>query len=66
MARPARVCQTVFDETTGRLLGAQLMAPNADEMIGGLVLAITVGLTRDQLTEVVWPHPTVSEILKLS
>lgn len=66
MGAPRGFAKLVFDEVTGRLLGAQLMAPNADEMIGGLVIAITAGLTRDQLREVVWPHPTVSEILKLS
>lgn len=66
LAAPRGFAKLVFDEATGRLLGAQLMAPNADEMIGGLVLAITAGLTRSQMQEVVWPHPTVSEILKLS
>lgn len=53
----------LFDAETNVLLGAQLMCPHASEMIGGLTAAVTAGLTAEQLSKTIFPHPTVSEIL---
>lgn len=53
----------VFEGENGPLIGAQVMCPHASEMIGGLTAAVVAGLTEAQLEEVVFPHPTVSEIL---
>ena len=55
----------VFDADTDVLLGAQLMCPHASEMIGGLTASVNAGLTAEQLSQTIFPHPTVSEILSL-
>ncbi len=49
----------------GQLLGAQLLCPHAAEMAGALGALIHTGATREQLAAVIWPHPTVSEILSV-
>jgi dihydrolipoamide dehydrogenase len=51
----------VADEPTGRLLGAQLVAPNASELIGELTVAINAGLDLSAITQTIHPHPTISE-----
>ena len=55
----------VFDADTDVLLGAQLMCPHASEMIGGLTASVNARLTAEQLSQTIFPHPTVSEILSL-
>ena len=53
----------IFEEESGRLIGAQLMCAHASEMIGAIGALIHEGTTKDSLKSVIWPHPTVSEIL---
>ncbi len=55
----------IFEEETGKLIGAQLMCAHASEMIGALGALIHEGATADSLKPVIWPHPTVSEILSV-
>lgn len=45
------------------LKGAQMVCKRATDMIGGLALAVSSGLTLDELSSVVWPHPTFSETI---
>jgi len=51
----------VADEPTGRLLGAQIVAPNASELIGEVTVALEAGLDLDALAGTVHTHPTLSE-----
>lgn len=51
----------VFHRDTQVLLGAQLCCQRATDLIGGLATAVAQGLTREQLGETVFPHPTFSE-----
>ena len=53
----------VFSAEDEKLLGAQLLCPHAAEMIGALGALILSGVTRGTLASVIWPHPTLSEIL---
>ena len=53
----------VTDGASGRILGAQLVCPRATDMVGELTLAIQKGLTADDLSAVIHPHPTFSEML---
>ena len=53
----------VFDQATGKVLGAQIMAPRATDMIAEIAAVIHMGGTVDQLAKTIHPHPTVSEIL---
>ncbi|MFC7209744.1 dihydrolipoyl dehydrogenase [Natronoarchaeum sp. GCM10025321] len=51
----------VADEPTGRVLGAQIAAPNASELLSEITLAIEQGLTLSELAGTVHTHPTLSE-----
>ncbi len=53
----------IANESTGRVLGALLIAPRATDMIGLLTLAIKQGLSVEQLAEMIHAHPTFSEII---
>jgi len=56
----------VADETSDRLLGAHLVAPEAGEMIQTLVLAMRFGITLAQLRETMFPYLTNAEGVKLA
>lgn len=56
--------QLVEDTKTGKLLGAQIIAPNAGEIIHIAALAIKFGITVKDLERTVFAHPTISEIIK--
>jgi len=51
----------VADPETNRILGGQLMCARATDMIGEIGLAISKGLTAEDLADVVMAHPTFSE-----
>lgn len=53
--------KTVFEKSTGKLLGAVLYCDRATDIIGQLVLAVSNGMTRDMLERAIHPHPTVEE-----
>lgn len=46
---------------TGKILGAQLMCSRASDMIMELAAAITNGLTYEDLTKTIHPHPSYCE-----
>ena len=48
----------------GVIAGASIVAPHATELISELAVAIEKKLTPEQLSEVVHPHPTISELLR--
>jgi dihydrolipoamide dehydrogenase len=48
----------------GRVLGVHLLGNPASEFIWGACMAIERGVTIGELEEVIFPHPTVSEIIK--
>ncbi|MBQ3938585.1 MAG: dihydrolipoyl dehydrogenase [Clostridia bacterium] len=45
----------------GKLLGAQLMAPRATDMIAELAAVLKMGGTIEDISSTIHPHPTVSE-----
>lgn len=55
--------EIVSDAQNGKLLGVCLAAPNASEIISLFTVALEAGLTVAQLRNVVFPHPTVSEVV---
>ncbi len=57
------ICILVSDRRTGELLGAQIMAPNATEMIAEIAAVMRCEGTIEELGMTVHPHPTVSEII---
>lgn len=63
LGEPDGLTKTVFDAETGELLGAHMIGPEVTEMIQGYVVARTGELTEAELSETVFPHPTVSETM---
>lgn len=63
MGEPEGMTKTVFDAATGELLGAHMIGPEVTEMIQGYVIARTGELTEAELSETVFPHPTISETM---
>ncbi|MBQ6761326.1 MAG: dihydrolipoyl dehydrogenase [Bacteroidales bacterium] len=58
------LCKVIADRDNHQVLGVHMLGNPCSEMIHGACIAIEQGLTVEQLKEVVFPHPTVSEILK--
>ena len=50
--------KVLVDEDTGRLLGAHLLGPSADELINLFALAIRHGLTAENLKDAIFAYPT--------
>ncbi len=63
LARSEGMCKIVADAQTGKILGVGIVAPQADVLIAEATCAVELGLTAEQLGEVIHPHPTMSEIL---
>jgi dihydrolipoamide dehydrogenase len=63
MGEPDGMVKTVFDATTGELLGAHMIGAEVTEMIQGYAIARTLETTETDLMHTVFPHPTVSETM---
>jgi len=55
--------KTVFDRSTGALLGAHMIGPGVTEMIQGFAIAMGLETTEVELAETIFPHPTLSEAM---
>lgn len=53
--------QLVFEQTTGRILGAQAVGCQAAELVAEMGLAITNELTIECISETIHAHPTFAE-----
>ncbi len=58
--------KTVFDAGTGKLLGAHLVGAEVTELIHGFVVAMNLETTEQELMHTIFPHPTLSEVMKES
>ena len=58
------LCKVLIGEKYGEVIGVHMLGNPCSEMIYGACLAIEQEMTIAQLQEVVFPHPTVSEIFK--
>lgn len=66
-ARDTRgLIKLVADESTDRLLGAHILAPEAGEMIQVVALALKLGLTVEDLRTTMFPYLTNAEGIKLA
>lgn len=57
------LAKIVAEKGTGKILGCQLMAPRATDMIAEIAAVMEYGGTVETLSNVIHPHPTVSEII---
>ena len=55
--------KTVFDASSGELLGAHLIGPEVTELVQGFTVARQLEATEDDLLDTVFPHPTLSEAM---
>jgi dihydrolipoyl dehydrogenase len=60
---PDGVAQLYADAATGRLIGAAVIGVHAVEIIHEVGVAMSDGLTMDDLGSVIHAHPTVSELI---
>ncbi len=60
------VSKALFDEKTGRLLGAGICGKNAGELISEAVLALEMGAVALDIGLSIHPHPTLSETFALA
>jgi dihydrolipoamide dehydrogenase len=58
--------KTIFDKKTGQLIGAHMMGAEVTELIQGFVTAMNLETTEVELMHSVFPHPTLSELMKAS
>jgi dihydrolipoamide dehydrogenase len=58
--------KTIFDAKTGKLLGAHMIGAEVTELIQGYVVAMNLETTEEDLMHVIFPHPTLSEMMKES
>lgn len=63
MGEPEGMVKTVFDASTGELLGAHMVGAEVTEMIQGYGIARTLESTEAELIASVFPHPTISETM---
>lgn len=58
------LCKVLVGEKHGEVIGVHMLGNPCSEMIYGACIAIEQEMTVKELQEVVFPHPTVSEIFK--
>jgi dihydrolipoamide dehydrogenase len=58
------LCKILVGEKHGEVIGVHLLGNPSSEIIYGACMAIEQEMTLKEMQEVVFPHPTVSEILK--
>jgi dihydrolipoamide dehydrogenase len=56
--------KVIFDRKTGQLLGAHMIGAEVTELIQGYVVAMNLETTEEELMHTVFPHPTLSEMMK--
>ncbi|MDQ8728802.1 dihydrolipoyl dehydrogenase [Bradyrhizobium sp. LHD-71] len=56
--------KVIFDKKTGQLLGAHMVGAEVTELIQGYVVAMNLETTEEELIHTVFPHPTLSEMMK--
>jgi dihydrolipoamide dehydrogenase len=58
------ICKALREKSTNRLIGVSLIGNYASELIYGAAMMIESQMTVEDLKELVFPHPTVCEIIR--
>jgi dihydrolipoamide dehydrogenase len=56
--------KVIFEKQTGELLGAHMVGAEVTELIQGYVVAMNLETTEEELIHTIFPHPTLSEMMK--
>ncbi|MBI9106735.1 MAG: dihydrolipoyl dehydrogenase [Spirochaetales bacterium] len=62
--KDAGFCKVISDEDTGLILGVHMIGAVCSEMIGTAAVFIEAELRVQDIIEIIFPHPSVSEIIK--
>ena len=66
LGRDEGLTKLIFDEATGRIIGAGLVGPNAGDLIAEVALAIETGCDARDIGLTIHPHPTLSETVAMA
>jgi len=66
LGEPEGLVKTIFDAKTGELLGAHMVGAEVTELIEGFIVAMNLETTEEELMHTIFPHPTLSEMMKES
>jgi dihydrolipoamide dehydrogenase len=58
------ICKVLIDKRLRTVIGVHMIGSYSSEIIYGAAMAIEKGMRVDDLKKVVFPHPTVSEIIR--
>ncbi len=58
------ICKLIVDKEKHEVLGVHMLGNPCSEIIHSACIAIESGMTAEQLRKVVFPHPSVSEIIR--
>ncbi|MDR2163927.1 MAG: dihydrolipoyl dehydrogenase [Clostridiales Family XIII bacterium] len=58
------VCKTLIDEGSGRIIGVSIVGGNASEIILSAGAIVSLGIPVESARRIVFPHPTVGEIIR--
>jgi dihydrolipoamide dehydrogenase len=64
MGEDQGMVKVIFDKKTGQLLGAHMIGAEVTELIQGYVVAMNLETTEEELMHTIFPHPTLSEMMK--
>ncbi len=65
LGEPIRgICKVLIDKSSQIILGVHLISPSASEIISTATLLVQLKVMTEQLEDCIFPHPTISEIIK--
>jgi dihydrolipoamide dehydrogenase len=65
LGREEGMTKLMFDNTSGKVVGAGIVGPNAGELIAEVCLAIEMGCDATDIGLTIHPHPTLSETVAM-
>ncbi|WP_343126672.1 dihydrolipoyl dehydrogenase [Buchnera aphidicola] len=60
------ITKIIFDNKTHKILGAIIVGRNAGELISQISISIEMGCVAEDLSLIIFPHPTLSETISLA
>ncbi|MCL2699707.1 MAG: dihydrolipoyl dehydrogenase [Defluviitaleaceae bacterium] len=58
------LCKLVFEKKTRRIVGVHMLGSYVSEIISAACVMIETQMRAEEITEVIFPHPSVGEIIK--
>lgn len=58
LAEPHAACKVLLEKRSGRILGAHVFGPNAEEMINLFAMAMRADLKANDIKSIIFGYPT--------